>query len=88
MYFLLKGSQSRLCLQGLAHDADINSEDNEAVRRGQELLEAALNRTHEIGASYMVGVIYSALRKYPGPCSPGARKNVVASLQVGVQEYL
>jgi hypothetical protein len=29
-----------------------------------------------------VGVIFSALRKYPGPCSSAARINVVKSLQV------
>ena len=69
-------------LQGLAEDADINSEDAEVVRKGQELLDAALVKTHEIGASHMVGVIYSALRKYPGPCSAQARENVVTSLQV------
>eukprot|EP00892_Ulva_mutabilis_P011118 jgi/Ulvmu1/8379/UM042_0086.1 len=66
---------------GLAEDADINSEDAEVVQRGQALLDLALVKSHAMGASHMVGVIYSALRKYPGPCSPAARANVVSSLQ-------
>jgi hypothetical protein len=69
-------------VQGLAEDADINSEDPEVVRRGQELLQAALASSAAIGASHMVGVIFSALKKYPGPCTPAARRNVVQSLQV------
>ena len=69
-------------MQGLSDDADINSEDAEVVRRGQELLHLALNKTHAIGGSHMVGVIYSAIKKYPGACSPQARRNVVSSLQV------
>lgn len=69
-------------VQGLADDADINSEDPEVVRRGQALLDSALQKTHEMGGTHMVGVIYSALKKYPGPCSPASRQNVVTSLQV------
>lgn len=65
----------------MAEDADINSEDAEVVRRGVELLDAALTATHAFGGRYMVGVIMSALRKYPGPCSPAARSNVVQSLK-------
>ena len=71
--------------QGLSIDADINSEDAEVVGRGQKLLEDALMRTHAMGASHMVGVLYSSLHKYPAPCSAAARKNVVKSLQVRLQ---
>jgi hypothetical protein len=70
------------CTQGLAEDADINSEDADVVERGLKLLEQALERTHELEARYMVGVIYSALKKYPGPIRDAARRNVVSSLQV------
>ena len=34
-----------------------------------------------INSPYVVGVIMSAIRKYPGPCSALARANVVASLR-------
>ena len=67
---------------GLSPDADINSEDNETVARGEELLDLALTATAQLGGEYLVGVIYSALKKYPGPCSAAARKNVVAALKV------
>lgn len=66
---------------GLPADADIASEDGEVVERGVQLLLQALQKSADIDATYMVGVIASALRKYPGPCTPGARKNVVASLR-------
>lgn len=66
---------------GLADQADINSEDAEVVARGQALLDLALQKTHEMGGTHMVGVIYSALKKYPGPCSSAARQNVVSSMQ-------
>jgi hypothetical protein len=52
------------------------------VARGEQLLQDALTATHDIGASHMVGVIYSALRKYSAPCSAMARQNVVTTLQV------
>ena len=67
---------------GLSPDADINSEDNETVARGEELLDLALTATAQLGGEYLVGVIYSALKKYPGPCSAAARNNVVAALKV------
>ena len=66
---------------GLSLEADINSEDGEVVRRGNELLRAALGATAQFGASHMTGVIYSALDKYPSPPTPGARKNCVESLR-------
>ena len=69
-------------VQGLADEADINSEDGEVVARGQALLDMALEKTHAMGGTHMVGVIYSAIKKYPGPCSTAARQNVVSSLQV------
>jgi hypothetical protein len=69
-------------VQGLLEDADINSEDPEVVERGLALLEDAVTTTHAFGGKYMVGVLMSALKKYPGPCSTAARKNVVASLKV------
>jgi hypothetical protein len=52
------------------------------VQRGLALLEDALSTTHAIGGKYLVGALMSALKKYPGPCSAAARKNVVKSLKV------
>lgn len=68
--------------QGLSPDADINSEDNDMVAKGEELLDLALNAVADMKGEYLVGVLYSALKKYPGPCSAAARKNVVAALKV------
>ena len=73
---------STAALQGLSPDADVNNEDNDVVAKGMETLQQALDATAKLGGKYMVGVIFSALHKYPGPQSAAARRNVVASMQV------
>ena len=40
-----------------------------------------MQKSAAINSPYVVGVIMSAIRKYPGPCSALARANVVASLR-------
>ena len=72
-------------MQGLSPDKDVNNEDGGVVRKGEELLEQALEATHALGGTHMVGVLFSALHKYPGPCSAAARKNVVRAMQVRAQ---
>lgn len=66
---------------GLTFDADINSEDPEIVEKGKQTLMSALDFTHKIGGRYMCGVTYSALGKYPGPCTPLARKNCLGAMK-------
>lgn len=71
---------------GLSLEADINSEEAEVVRRGEELLRAALNATAGFGATHMTGVIYSALDKYPSPPTRAARANCVQALRALANE--
>ena len=66
---------------GLRFDADVSSEDPEVVRRGEELLLDALDVTAEMGARYMCGILYSALGKYPAPCSALGYRNAVDAIK-------
>jgi D-psicose/D-tagatose/L-ribulose 3-epimerase len=68
------------CSLGLSFDADISSPDPDVARRGRELLGAALDVTRDIDATYLGGVIYSALGKYPGPATPQGHRHCVESL--------
>ena len=63
------------CSLGLGFDNDINSEDTESVARGEATLDGALTVAQDIGASYLGGVIFSALGPYSHPSSPKAREN-------------
>ena len=63
------------CSLGLGFDNDINSEDPESVARGEATLDGALTFAQDIGASYLGGVIFSALGPYAHPSSPRAREN-------------
>jgi D-psicose/D-tagatose/L-ribulose 3-epimerase len=63
------------CSLGLGFDNDINSEDPESVARGEATLDGALTVAQDIGASYLGGVIFSALGPYSHPSSPKAREN-------------
>lgn len=66
---------------GLNFKADISSADAVVAKRGEVLLERALAVTRDIGATYMGGVIYSALGKYPGPATARGRRNCIAALR-------
>ena len=66
---------------GLNFKADISSADAAIAKRGEALLNRALAVTRDIGATYMGGVIYSALGKYPGPATAKGRRNCVAALR-------
>lgn len=66
---------------GLNFKADISSADAVVAKRGEVLLERALAVTRDIGATYMGGVIYSALGKYPGPATTKGRRNCIAALR-------
>ena len=60
---------------GLNAHTDVSSEDPEIVARGEATLNKVLEILNELGATYMVGVIYSALNKYSGPATVQGRKN-------------
>ena len=64
---------------GLNFKADISSPVPTIAKRGEALLNHALAVTRDIGATYMGGVIYSALGKYPGPATAKGRRNCVAA---------
>lgn len=68
------------CSLGLNPDADISSPDPEIARRGRELLDGALDVANDVGATFLGGVIYSALTKYPGPATAQGRANCVENL--------
>ena len=60
------------CSLGLTADTDISSENSGVVKRGEEVLELALETAAEIGSSFVGGVLYSMLGKYDqGPTERG-----------------
>jgi D-psicose/D-tagatose/L-ribulose 3-epimerase len=63
------------CSLGLGFDNDINSEDPDSVARGEQTLNDALSFTQDIGASYLGGVLFSALGPYSHPATPLSREN-------------
>ncbi len=60
---------------GLSEATDISSEDGDAVRAGEELLLRAVDVLAELGATDLCGIIYSAMRKYMEPATPGGVAN-------------
>ena len=52
------------CSLGLGFHNDINSEDPETVARGEQTLNDALSMARDVGATYLGGVIFSALAPY------------------------
>ena len=52
---------------GLSEETDISSNNQEIRINGKKLLSKALEMTLKIGATYMGGVLYSALKKYDKP---------------------
>jgi D-psicose/D-tagatose/L-ribulose 3-epimerase len=66
---------------GLNFKADISSPNATVARRGEALLNRALSVTRDLGATYMGGVIYSALGKYSTPATAKGRRNCIAALK-------
>tara|TARA_B100000700_G_scaffold325178_1_gene433240 strand:+ start:254 stop:1102 length:849 start_codon:yes stop_codon:yes gene_type:complete len=52
---------------GLSEETDISSNNQQIRNNGKKLLSKALEMTLKIGATYMGGVLYSALKKYDNP---------------------
>ncbi len=69
------------CSLGLTFATDISSEDAAIVQRGEDLLNGALDCARELRATYLGGVLYSALAKYPAPASAAGRSNSAAVLK-------
>jgi D-psicose/D-tagatose/L-ribulose 3-epimerase len=67
------------CSLGLAFETDVSSVDPSVSARGEELLAAAIDVTSAIGASFLGGVVHSAMGKYlEGPTEQGRRSSVEA----------
>jgi len=62
---------------GLSDETDITSDDPQTRKNGEKLLSKALEMTSKIGAKYMGGVLYSALKKYDRPPAKDAFNNSV-----------
>jgi D-psicose/D-tagatose/L-ribulose 3-epimerase len=66
---------------GLSPETDISSEDPEAVKRGEDLLNTAVSVVRDLGATHFCGVIHSSLQKYMHPRTEKGVANVVEVLR-------
>ena len=71
---------------GLAPDSDINSEDADRIALGRRTLLDALAVARGLQASYVGGVIFSAMTKYSGPTTDRARRNSASVIKELAQE--
>jgi D-psicose/D-tagatose/L-ribulose 3-epimerase len=69
------------CSLGLAFGTDVSSADPAVSARGEELLDAAVDVTSAIGASFLGGIVYSAMGKYLSPPTRAGRRNCVQALK-------
>lgn len=69
------------CSLGLGFDTDVSSADPAVSARGEELLAAAVDVTSAIGASFLGGVLHSAMGKYLSPPTQAGRRNCVEALK-------
>jgi D-psicose/D-tagatose/L-ribulose 3-epimerase len=69
------------CSMGLPARADVSSEDPAVLSAGKDLLARAVEVTHEIGSTYLCGVLYSQLGKYPAPMTDRSRAHVVDAMK-------
>jgi D-psicose/D-tagatose/L-ribulose 3-epimerase len=69
------------CSLGLDFDRDVSSPDPAVAARGEELLEQAVDVTAAIGASFLGGVVHSAMGKYLAPPSERGRRSCVDALR-------
>jgi D-psicose/D-tagatose/L-ribulose 3-epimerase len=69
------------CSLGLGFDTDVSSADPAVSARGEELLAAAIDSTSALGASFLGGVVHSAMGKYSMPSTRAGRRNCVEALK-------
>ena len=65
---------------GLSERTDISSEDPEVVAAGEALLRSCLEFLSDVGGTHLVGVIYSAMRKYMTPATDLNRQHSVEAI--------
>jgi D-psicose/D-tagatose/L-ribulose 3-epimerase len=69
------------CSLGLGFDTDISSAEDAVAARGEELLQRAVSVTRELGATFLGGVVHSAMGKYVRPPSERGRANCLERLK-------
>jgi D-psicose/D-tagatose/L-ribulose 3-epimerase len=69
------------CSLGLGFDTDVSSADSAVSARGEELLTAAIDVTSAVGASFLGGVVHSAMGKYLSQPTRAGRRNCVEALK-------
>ena len=69
------------CSLGLGFDTDVSSADPAVSARGEELLASAIDVTAALGASFLGGVVQSAMGKYLSPATPRGRRNCIEALK-------
>jgi D-psicose/D-tagatose/L-ribulose 3-epimerase len=69
------------CSLGLAFDTDVSSANPAVSARGAELLAAAIDTASAIGASFLGGVVHSAMGKYHEPPTERGRRNCIEALK-------
>jgi D-psicose/D-tagatose/L-ribulose 3-epimerase len=69
------------CSLGLGFDTDVSSADPAVSARGEDLLAAAIDVTSALGASFLGGVVHSAMGKYLSPPTRAGRRNCVEALK-------
>ena len=65
---------------GLDAGHDLSSEDAAVSRKGESLLERAIDVVAEAGGEHLCGVIYSAMQKDMTPATPAGRAGSAAAL--------
>ena len=65
---------------GLSEHTDISSEDPEIVAAGEALLRRCLEFLSDVGGTHLVGVIYSAMRKYMTPATDLNRQHSIEAI--------
>lgn len=66
---------------GLTASTDLSSEDPAVVRRGEDLLERAIDVVAAVDGTDLCGVIYSALQKYTAPAEEINRRHSAEALR-------
>jgi D-psicose/D-tagatose/L-ribulose 3-epimerase len=66
---------------GLSERTDLSSDDPEIVAAGEELLQRCLQFLAEVGGTHLVGVIYSAMRKYMAPATDLNRQHSLDAIR-------
>ncbi len=69
------------CSLGLGFDTDVSSADPAVSARGEGLLAAAIDVTSAVGASFLGGVVHSAMGKYSMLPTRAGRRNCVEALK-------